>query len=249
MRRRASPPAPHALCKSDLATQMVVELTSLQGLMVGTMRSCLARTRPWPWRSRSTICRVSLATGCPRLPPVWWSGWPFRLDTLVGLFAVGIKPSGAADPLGAAPRRWGRSCSSSKRVSLALPDALAAAAERLSVDVSEDTLREVSDFLDKRFRTYLLDSGYRYDAVDAVLAERSYNPVLARTRCAPWCAGSSGRTGGRFWTPMPVACASRGVSRPSMRWSRLLGDPAAVALYEAYRREAPPWPRPAPWTL
>jgi len=230
-----------ALCKSDLATQMVVELTSLQGLM-GRHYALLSGEDP----------AVALAIEEHYLPRFAGDRLPSsaaglavgladRLDTLVGLFAVGIKPSGAADPWGLRRAALGTILLLlGKRVSLALPDALAAAAERLSVDVSEDALREVSDFLDKRFRTYLLDSGYRYDAVDAVLAERSYNPVLAEDTLRAlvrWLERED-------WGPLLDAYArcvriTRGEPTVHAVDPALLGEPAAMALYEAYRREAP----------
>jgi len=53
------------------------------------------------------------------------------------------------------------------------------AADVLPVAVDEAALRETLDFVGKRYRGYLLDSGFRYDMVDAILAERGYDPYLA----------------------------------------------------------------------
>jgi glycyl-tRNA synthetase len=103
-----------------------------------------------------------------------------RLDTLVGLFAVGIRPRGAADP-------WGLRRSAlgivqlliGKGISMALPEALSLAAEALPVEVEGDALRDVHDYILGRFRGYLLDRSHPYDRVDAVLNERGYDPRLA----------------------------------------------------------------------
>ena len=86
------------LCKADLATKMVVEMTSLQGMM----------GRYYAFNSGEPEA-VSLAifehylpryTGdiLPRTRPGLVVGLADRLDTLAGLFAVGLAPSGNKDP-------------------------------------------------------------------------------------------------------------------------------------------------------
>ena len=114
-----------ALCKSDLATQLVVELTSLQGRWAATMRGCPASRKAWRWPSRSTTCRASWETVCPQRWPAVVVGLADRLDTLVGLFAVGIRPSGAADPWGLRRAALGLvQALVGKEISLALPEAI-----------------------------------------------------------------------------------------------------------------------------
>ena len=81
-----------------------------------------------------------------------------RLDTLVGLFAVGIRPSGAADP-------WGLRRAALGLVQLLVGKEHLAGAARgarrwrptLPVAVDDEALREVLDFVIKRYRGYLLD--------------------------------------------------------------------------------------------
>ena len=89
-----------ALYKSDLATQMVVELTSLQGIM-GREYALLSGESP-------TVARAiyehylprSQGDSLPETRPGLALGIANRLDSLVGLFAVGLAPTSSADPFG-----------------------------------------------------------------------------------------------------------------------------------------------------
>ena len=89
-----------ALFKSDLATQMVVELTSLQGIMGreyarlsgepdGVAHAIFEHYLPRYQGDMLPQTRAGLALGLAN-----------RLDSLVGLFAVGLAPTGSADPFG-----------------------------------------------------------------------------------------------------------------------------------------------------
>ncbi|NLX35287.1 MAG: glycine--tRNA ligase subunit beta [Chloroflexi bacterium] len=226
-----------ALCKSDLATQLVVELTSLQGIM-GRHYAERSGERP----------EVALAIAEHYLPryvgdrlPTGAAGLAVgladRLDTLAALFAVGIRPSGAADPWGLRRAALGLlQLLVEKQVRLALPEALSLAAERLPVEVSEDALRDATEFITRRYQGYLRDLGYRYDLVDAVLAELSYDPyaaLLALQALAP-------RVEAEGWEQLLDAyarCVRITRDQPA-RYAveqRLLQQPAEMALWDAYR--------------
>ena len=126
-----------------------------------------------------------------------------------------------------------------KQVSLALPEALSLAAEGLPIPVSEEVLREVMDFVTRRYRGYLLDSGFRYDMVDAVLAERGYDPYLACCTLrdfVPWVQRED-------WPELLDTYArcvriTRDQETVYAPEARHLMEPASRALYEAYRAAA-----------
>lgn len=169
-----------AICKSDLATKLVVELTSLQGIL-GRHYALVSGETP-------EVAQAIEEHYLPRYAgdklPVSQSGVAVgladRLDTLVGLFSVGIRPTGAADPWGL--RRAALGVVQLLVVgqhSLALPEALSLAAERLGVEVSAEILRDVQDYITRRLQGYLRDLGHRYDVVDSVLAELGYDPYAA----------------------------------------------------------------------
>jgi glycyl-tRNA synthetase len=89
-----------------------------------------------------------------------------RLDTLAGLFAVGLAPSGARDPFG--QRRAALGLVSNLiawDLDFDLPSALDLAAGRLPVTASEESRKACLDFIVERLRNLLLERGYRYDVV------------------------------------------------------------------------------------
>ncbi|MEN6479947.1 MAG: glycine--tRNA ligase subunit beta, partial [Anaerolineales bacterium] len=225
-----------ALCKSDLATQLVVELTSLQGVM----------GRHYAERSGEPA-EVALAIEEHYLPrfvgdrlpsslPGVAVGLADRLDTLVALFAVGIRPSGAADPWGLRRAALGLlQLLVEKHIHLPLPEALSLAAEQLPVEVSEEALRDVTDFINRRLQGYLRDLGYRYDLVDAVLAELSYDPYAALVALQALAA----RAEAPGWEQLLDAYARcvRITRDQPVRYAverRTLVHPSELALYDAY---------------
>lgn len=168
------------LCKADLATQMVVELTSLQGVM-GAKYAELSGERA---EVAQAIYEHYLPRGAgdelPRTVPGTLVGLADRLDSLVGLFAVGLSPTGSADPYGLRRAAIGLvQILAEKGISLSLREAFRAAAAQLPVAVAEGDLAAVQDFVAQRLRGWLLELGYRYDLVDATLAECTDNPHQA----------------------------------------------------------------------
>ena len=74
--RATTEQAAAGLFKSDLATQMVVELTSLQGIMGREYARLSGEPRRWRMPSTSTTCRASRATCCPHRSPASCSASP-----------------------------------------------------------------------------------------------------------------------------------------------------------------------------
>jgi glycyl-tRNA synthetase len=229
-----------ALCKSDLATQLVVELTSLQG----QMGRHYARLSGEPEAVAVAIAEHYYPRFMGDKLPASLAGVAVgladRLDTLVGLFTVGIRPSGAADPWGLRRAALGLvQLLVGKQISLALPEALSLAAELLPVPVNDEALKEVLDYINKRYRGYLLDSGFRYDMVDVVLAERSYDPYLAYSTLqafGPWVQRAD-------WTELLDTYArcvriTRDQTVIYAPEETRLTEPSAAELYRAYRAAA-----------
>jgi glycyl-tRNA synthetase len=126
----------------------------------------------------------------PKTRPGLTVGLANRLDSLVGLFAVGLAPTGSADPYHLRRDALGVV---NNLIAAELPfdlrEGLRAAAELLPVKVPEVTLEKVLTFIAGRLEGVLREQGYRYDAVAAVLAERGHNPHLASDTVkafAPW---------------------------------------------------------------
>jgi glycyl-tRNA synthetase len=168
------------LCKADLATQMVIELTSLQGIM-GAKYAAQSGESP---EVAQAILEHYLPHGAgdelPQSVAGMVLGLADRIDSLVGLFAVGLSPTGSSDPYALRRATLGLvEILCQQDVSLSLRQAFRQAADLLPVDASQDALSAARTFVLQRLRGWLLDQGYRHDLVDAALAERGDNPAEA----------------------------------------------------------------------
>jgi glycyl-tRNA synthetase len=229
------------LAKADLATSLVVEFTSLQGIM---------------GRHYALLCGEDTAVAdaifehylprfagdaLPHTLPGIVVNIANRLDSLVGLFAVGMAPTGSADPF--ALRRDALALVQiliGREIPLALGPTLEAAAALQPVPVDEDVLEQVLDFVRERLRGWLRSESelpLSYDVVDAVLAERGDDPFTAyRTarQLAAWVDRDD-------WMDLLNAygrCIR--IVRPEAEDYAVdpahLVEPAEIALWEAYKR-------------
>jgi glycyl-tRNA synthetase len=168
------------LSKADLATQLVVELTSLQGVMGGHYARLSGEDEAVATAIYEHYLPRSADDLLPTTRPGLALGLADRLDSLVGLFAVGLAPTSSADPY--ALRRGALGVVQSlaaQEMPLPLRPLLAEAAALMPASVSAEALSGVSDFIAERLRGWLRDKGFRYDVVDAVLAERGDDPYSA----------------------------------------------------------------------
>jgi glycyl-tRNA synthetase len=163
------------LCKADLGSQLVVEMTSLQGIM-GREYAKMA--------GESDVVANALAEQYDRAPESDLGAaisLADRLDSLSGLFAVGLAPTGSADPWALRRAALGIVETLIKhQASFSLRAALEAAAKLQPVAVEAKALDDAHAFLIGRERAALLDQGLRYDLVDAVLAARGDDPFTAK---------------------------------------------------------------------
>jgi glycyl-tRNA synthetase len=171
-----------ALFKSDLATQMVVELTSLQGIMGREY----AKMSGEPEAVANAIYEHYLprfqGDAPPASKPGLLLGIANRLDSLVGLFAVSLAPTSTADPFGLRRDALGLvgalvGCKQSFGLQLALKTVAA----EMPVAVAPQVLSDVLGFIRDRLFVWLRDQGLAHDVVNAVLTERSTDPYLAAT--------------------------------------------------------------------
>jgi glycyl-tRNA synthetase len=181
-----------ALAKADLATQMVVEMTSLQGVM-GRYYALRQGETPavadaifehWLPRSAGDLL--------PQTRPGILLALTDRLDSLVGLFAAGLAPSASADPFALRRAALGVvQIALAHHLDLNLYDAVARAAATQPVSVDDAAQREVVQFIVGRLEVWLREQGWAHDVVAAVLAEQGHNPARALqgiTELADWVA-------------------------------------------------------------
>lgn len=229
------------LSKADLATNMVVELTSLQGIMgyeyakrsgerEAVAAAIVEHYYPQANLPHETISRPGLALNIAN-----------RLDSLCGLFAVGKAPKGSADPF--ALRRDALSLVSillENEISLDLVEALQLTATLLPIEVSADTLTDTADFIKRRLEGVLRDEhNLPHDVVQAVLVERGYNPWLALAAAQDLVGAVAVAADDWLDTLTAYARCVRIVRSVDERFATqptLFTDANEQALYEAYQQ-------------
>ena len=178
------------LSKADLATQMVVEMTSLQGIMgreyalLGGEASAVA----------GAIAEQYLPKGAGGRLPASRPGMALaladRVDSLVGLIAIGMKPTGSADPFGLRRAALGIvQILTGHQVSLSLRKLFREAGETLPVPCTDEALAEALEFLVGRLRVWVSEQGLRHDVIEAALAECGHDPYRAlqmAQELSPW---------------------------------------------------------------
>lgn len=168
------------LSKADLATQMVVEMTSLQG----EMGREYAQRSGEPKEVAEAIFEHHLPRFAkdrlPKTTPGLVVGIADRLDTLSGLFAAGLHPTGAKDPFALRRAAIGLvQIIIAHGVRLDLRRWLKQAAAGLPIKASSEVMERCLGFIIAREQVFLLSEGYRHDVVEAVLAEQGHDPAGA----------------------------------------------------------------------
>jgi glycyl-tRNA synthetase beta chain len=162
------------LCKCDLMTEMVGEFPKLQGIMgryyaahdkAPKTISDAIEQHYWPKFAGDDLPK-SKVSQCLALAD--------RLDSLVGIFAIGQKPTGVKDPF--ALRRAALAVVRiliEKSLPLDLADLCHTANEGLPQNVTGDGVdAEVIDYIVDRLRGYYQEQGIGFDIVDAVVCNR-----------------------------------------------------------------------------
>lgn len=162
------------LAKADLLTDMVGEFPELQGTM-GTYYArhdgepddvALACSEHYQPRfagdalpSTATGTVVALAD---------------KLETLVGIWGIGLQPTGEKDPFALRRHALGiLRMLIEKPLALTIDDALQIAAASFDgIAAVKPDLAAISDFLFDRLRGYLKDKGYSSNEVEAVVSQR-----------------------------------------------------------------------------
>jgi glycyl-tRNA synthetase len=162
------------LAKVDLVTQMVTEMTSLQGIIGGeyALRSGESKDVAQAISEQYQTVPQSKAGLVVALTD--------RLDSLVGLFAAGLAPTGAKDPFGLRRAAIGILQPLIEHdADFDLAEAVKRSAKTQPIEVTDEAQAKILDFLTGRLSVVLKELGYKYDVVDAVLVEQSANPAAS----------------------------------------------------------------------
>ena len=182
------------LAKADLVTSMVGEFPELQGIMGGYYAASGGE-------DENTCRAISMhyrpqgpADALPETPEAMVVALADKIDTLVGFFGIGAKPTGSKDPF--ALRRAALGIIRiivDARLTLPLGQILAAGAKAYGFgDVDADLLPFIRD----RLRGYLRDQAMRHDIAAAALADADgddINRMATRaTALAAFLGGADG---------------------------------------------------------
>ena len=169
------------IAKADLATNMVVEMTSLQGIM-GREYALREGTDP---AVALAIAEHWLPSGAGGKLPSSNAGRLLaladKLDSLVGLLAVGLAPKSTSDPYGLRRAALGIvRILVEARISVDLRLAIKKVARAQPVDVDQDLQTQVLEFVTGRLDSWLGDKlTVPRDVISAVLVEQAPNPYSA----------------------------------------------------------------------
>lgn len=163
------------LCKCDLVTDMVGEFPELQGVMGRYYAledgedSAVAQAIGSHYRPRSG------SDALPETAEGMALALADRLDTLLGIFAAGLKPKGSRDPFALRRAALGvvRILAESQ-AAMTLAEALEAAARTFpdSLGIDAALLEEVEHFIFERLRSFASDHGMEANTVHAVAGGR-----------------------------------------------------------------------------
>jgi glycyl-tRNA synthetase len=173
-----------SLAKSDLVTSMVVEMTSLQGVM-GEIYARRSGEGPEVAQAiREHYLPRAAGDANPATLPGLALSLADKLDSLVGLFAVGAIPTGSADPFGLRRAALGVVHNLlATQADFSIRTGLEAAAALQPISVPDQAVAETLAFVARRLQGVLSDLGFAHDVVEAVLAVRGHNPYAALRAC------------------------------------------------------------------
>jgi glycyl-tRNA synthetase beta chain len=182
------------LAKTDLTSELVKEFTELQGVVGGLYARVQELDREVPKATQELIAEViydqykpeSMEDSVPRTVEGAALSIADKADTIAGMFALGLQPTGSKDPFALRRQANGivKTIAEHKlplNLSGLFRDAREAyrrseAERRFSKDV--DYAGAIRDFFRERLEFYLRDVlGFKYDVINAVLASGSDDVV------------------------------------------------------------------------
>jgi glycyl-tRNA synthetase beta chain len=235
------------LAKTDLTTELVKEFTELQGIVGGLyvraqgLGEKVAQAIYWQY---------SPAAVEDPIPPTMEGqvlGIADRVQTIVGMFAIGLEPTGSKDPY--ALRRAANGIVkilAETGLPLVRSDLFAAVPADLDVGIRE----KLAAFFEERLEFWLRDiRGFAYDVVNAVVAVHSDNmrDAIARAEALTAVRGSEdlAAIAAAFKRIKNILrqAEEKGILNPGREMGAtspdLLQDPAEKALYAEAMKLAP----------
>ena len=189
------------LAKADLTTELVKEFTELQGIVGGLYARVQQLDEGLPEATRFAIADAiydqykpeTMEDTLPRTTEGAILSIADKADTIAGMFALGMQPTGSKDPF--ALRRQANGVIriiAAKKLPLRIHQLFQDARESYRGTEAEkrfstknDPGKAIAEFVRERLEFYLRDAlGFKYDVVNAVLAAGSDDVVDAVARAA-----------------------------------------------------------------
>ena len=159
------------LSRADLTTAMVCEFANLQGIM-GNIYAKVVDGEP------ENVCNAieemykprSADDSVPKSVEGALVSIADRIDTLVGCCAVGLGPTGSADPYALRRQSLGMlKTIIEHKLHFSIENLLKEAADKFKLDDSKKIVDDVVQIIQGRFETLLKENGVRYDVINAVI--------------------------------------------------------------------------------
>ncbi|MFA6808462.1 MAG: glycine--tRNA ligase subunit beta, partial [Eubacteriales bacterium] len=176
------------LAKADLVTHMVYDFPELQGIM-GAYYAAGSR-------EDEKVCKGIKEHYWPRFAgdslPETITGMAVsiadKLDAIVGSFGIGIQPTGSQDPYALRRQALGVAGILMKdKRNISMSTLLEASyrtfeAQGVVLQPLEEIRSALNDFFSQRVRYLLLEDGFHYDTIEAVMAQGSEYPYSVRKK-------------------------------------------------------------------
>ena len=171
-----------SICKTDLTSDLVSEFPELQGIMGGYFSDYQGFDKDISFALTEQYLPIGLNSKVPKKPFSISLSITDKIDTLVGFFGIGEKPTSSKDPLALRRTALGviRTIVENKK-NLKLKDLLSYSSS-LYLDqgfnfTNINLQKELSVFLEERFKYYLKEKEIRYDIIDAITSSSSLNKL------------------------------------------------------------------------
>ncbi len=227
------------LSKADLTTKMVTEFTELQGKMGMVYAENSGENEVVSLAIFEHYLPRSLGDKLPSTTAGAILSIADKLDTITGLFAIGIQPTGSQDPFGLRRSALGIiKIILDKKLNLSLQELIKFA---LYIQVEENGLifdydkvkSEITEFFLGRIKSMFLETGIRYDIIDAVTQtdiDDIYDMKIKADKINTWLANKD--ISGTLTAFNRVATLGRKAESSEVK-KELLSD-YDLSLYESY---------------
>ena len=159
------------LCKADLTTLMVIEFPSLQGIVGKYYAQNSGEAPEVAFAIEEHYQPISADSALPQTDAGVILSIADKIDTLVGYFGIGERPTGSQDPYSLRRQAIGIArILLEKEFHLSLGGIVEETVRLYQVELLDDTKPALIEFLKGRIKVLLQTKGYQPDVLDAALA-------------------------------------------------------------------------------